>query len=354
MGIHMPKFGLNRHDTSSMYAFAEDVKRAESLGWDCAFLPDSQLRRRDTYVLLSAAAQATSKITIGTLLANPITRHPSVTASSVATVAELAPDRTILAMGIGDTAVRLAGLRPARIKELESSVHMIKGLLSGIPVDVGVGQPARLPFPQDVPIWLAAGGPKTLEMAGTCADGVFIRVGTDFRNIETSVQKIRSGAIKAGRKPDSVKIGAVFHTVFHEEDKESLLMGKSMAAGYYEYSPMLFENIGLRWGGRDPEELKKDGEVWPDFHHAPDLIKSGNLVGFLDESHVNAFCLRGNAPQIVDQIVGILRRCHEVNIDFEYVVLQPIPNPPTPDLGAHAYIERVPREILSAVKELII
>ena len=191
MGIHMPKFGLNRHDTSSMHAFAEDVKRAESLGWDCAFLPDSQLRRRDTYVLLSAAAQDTSKITIGTLLANPITRHPSVTASSVATVAELAPDRTILAMGIGDTAVRLAGLRPARIKELESSVHMIKGLLSGIPVDVGVGQPARLPFPQDVPIWLAAGGPKTLEMAGTCADGVFIRVGTDFRNIETSVQLLK-------------------------------------------------------------------------------------------------------------------------------------------------------------------
>ena len=50
----------------------------------------------------------------------------------------------------------------------------------------------------------------------------------------------------------------------------------------------------------------------------------------------------------------LMSRGHEVDIDFEYVVLQPIPNPPTPDLGAHAYIERVPREILSAVKELII
>ncbi|MDC0035771.1 LLM class flavin-dependent oxidoreductase [Chloroflexi bacterium] len=354
MGIHLPKFGLNRHDTSSMYAFAKDVKRAESLGWDCAFLPDSQLRRRDTYVLLSAAAQATSKITIGTLLANPITRHPSVTASSISTVAELAPDRTILGMGIGDTAVRLAGLRPARIKELESSVHMMKGLLSGLPVDVGAAQPARLPFPQDVPIWLAAGGPKTLEMAGTCADGVFIRVGTDLKNIETSVQKIRSGAIKAGRKPESVKIGAVFHTVFHEADKESLLMGKSMAAGYYEYSPMLFENVGLSWDGADPEELKKNGQVWPDFHHASDLIQSGRVVDFLDDSHVNAFCLRGNASQITDQIVRILRKCHKLKIDFEHVVLQPIPNPPTPDLGGQAYIERVPREILASVRESVI
>ena len=196
MNIHIPKFGLNRNDTSSMSAFAADVVRAEEVGWDCVFLPDSQLRRRDTYVLLSAAAQATSEITIGTLLANPVTRHPSVTASSIATVAELAPNRTILAMGIGDTAVRLAGLRPARIKELESSVHMMKSLLNGEPVDVGAVQPARLPFPQEVPIWLASGGPKTLEMAGSCADGVFIRVGTDIRNIESAVKKNKTGCLR--------------------------------------------------------------------------------------------------------------------------------------------------------------
>ena len=85
MGIQIPKFGLNRNDTSSISAFATDVARAEEVGWDCAFLPDSQLRRRDTYVLLSAAAQSTSEITIGTLVANPVTRHPSVTASSIAT-----------------------------------------------------------------------------------------------------------------------------------------------------------------------------------------------------------------------------------------------------------------------------
>ena len=65
---------------------------------------------------MSGAAQATKSITIGPLLTNPITRHPSVTASSIATVAELAPNRTVLGMGVGDTAVRLAGLKPAKIK----------------------------------------------------------------------------------------------------------------------------------------------------------------------------------------------------------------------------------------------
>ena len=73
---------------------------------DAAFLPDSHLRRRDTYVLLGAAARSTQSIQIGTLLTNPITGYPAVTVSSISTVAELAPGRTLLTCGIGDTAVK--------------------------------------------------------------------------------------------------------------------------------------------------------------------------------------------------------------------------------------------------------
>src|SRR2546427_351450 len=124
---YVPRFGLNRFDPRSVDAFAADVKRAETLGWDAAFQPDSQLRRRDTYVFLAAAARATERITLGTLLANPVNRHPSVTASSIATIDELAPGRVLLGWGVGDTAVRLAGLRPARVKELEDSTRLMRG-----------------------------------------------------------------------------------------------------------------------------------------------------------------------------------------------------------------------------------
>ena len=116
MTIRIPKFALNRLDTSSISGYAKDISRAENVGWDAAFLPDSQLRRRDTYVLLYVAALATEKIVIGPLLTNPVTRHPSVTASSIATIAELAPNRTILGSGIGDTAVRLAGVKTSYSK----------------------------------------------------------------------------------------------------------------------------------------------------------------------------------------------------------------------------------------------
>ena len=84
--MKVPRFGLNRFDSRSVEAFAADVRRAETLGWDAALEPDSQLRRRDTYVLLAAAARATERITLGTLLANPVNRHPTVPASSIATI----------------------------------------------------------------------------------------------------------------------------------------------------------------------------------------------------------------------------------------------------------------------------
>src|SRR5262249_47553930 len=76
--VRVPRFGLNRFDAGSVDHFAADVRRAEELGWDAALQPDSQLRRRDTYVLLAAAARVTERITLGTLLANPMNRHATV------------------------------------------------------------------------------------------------------------------------------------------------------------------------------------------------------------------------------------------------------------------------------------
>ena len=353
VSIQIPNFGLNRHDTSAVSAYAEDVRRSESSGWDAAFLPDSQLRRRDTYVLLAAAANFTSKIKIGPLLANPVTRHPTVTASSISTIGELASGRTILGLGIGDTAVRLAGLRPATVRELESSVRIIRSLLSGSPVDVGSSKPAILPFAQEVPVWVAAGGPKTLEMAGSVADGVFIRVGTDIQNVKISVEKIREGAEKAGRDPLSVQLGAVFHTVFVDDSDKALLMGKSMVAGYFEYSPMLMDNLGLGWAGPSPTHIKEKFDIWPDFHHAQDLLASGRAVDFLSDEQAFAFSLLGNSGMITAQIVDLIRAANALSINFDYVVLHPIPNPPSPDLGPESYMERVPTEIIANVKKIL-
>jgi 5,10-methylenetetrahydromethanopterin reductase len=345
--VKRPRFGLNRFDARSVDAFAEDVRRAERLGWDAAFQPDSQLRRRDTYVLLAAAARATERITIGVLLANPMTRHPTVTASSIATIDELAPGRTLLGWGVGDTAVRLAGLKPARVKELEASVRLMRALLDGEPVDVGAARPARLPHHRPVPIWVAAGGPRTLRMAGGIADGVFIRVGAHAANIAAAVNAIRAGAVDAGRDPATVGLGAVFHTVLVDDRARAITMAKSIAAGYYEYSPTLFEPAGLAWTGPDPETLKRHHHVWPDFHHAPDLEASGRVVDFLPGAAADAFSLHGGPRELAERLIGVLR---SARAEFDYVVLHPIPNPPTPDDPERGYMARMARDVLPLVR----
>jgi 5,10-methylenetetrahydromethanopterin reductase len=344
----VPHFGLNRFDSRSVDAFAADVRRAERLGWDAALQPDSQLRRRDTYVLLAAAARITERITLGPLLANPVNRHPTVTASSIATIDELAPGRVLLGWGVGDTAVRLAGLRPARVAELEASTRLLRALLAGESVEVGAARPARLPHHRPVPVWIAAGGPKTLRMAGGVADGVFIRVGTHPANIATAVAAIRAGATEAGRDPGEVKLGAVFHTVLLDEPARALTVARSVAAGYYEYSPALFDPPGLVWRGPDPEVIKRERGVWPDFHHAPDLEASGKVVDFLPVEAADAFSLRGAPADITRQLVATLRAAPAA---FDHVVLHPIPDPQWPSDPETDYTARIARDVLPRARE---
>jgi hypothetical protein len=67
----------------------------------------------------------------------------------------------------------------------------------------------------------------------------------------------------------------------------------------YEYSPALFHAPGLLWPGPGPETLKREHQVWPDFHHATDLEASGR-VDFLPPAAAAAFCLRGGPTDIVE------------------------------------------------------
>ena len=302
-------------------------------------------------MLLAAAAQTTESIQLGTLIVNPITRHPSVTASSIATIDELAPGRILLGIGAGDTAVRLSGLRPARVVEMEDAIVLMRRLLAGEDVEVGAERPAYLPFHRPVPVWLTAGGPRTLEMGGRVSDGVFMRVGAHLATIVDTVERIRKGASEVGRDPLSVPLGIIFHTVLVDDPDNALSLGKAMAAGYYEYSPMLFEPSGLTWNGPQPETLKQERQVWPDFHHDPDLLKAGRAVDFLTAAHADAFCLRGSADDVVEQLVKVLREAAAAGIEFEHVVLHPIPNPPSPDDAEDGYTVRVAREILPRLRE---
>ncbi len=312
------QFAINRLDMSSVDAFARSAAKAESLGWGYGLIPCSPLLVRDPYVMLAFAAGATQRLVLGTLLDTPVMRHPAALASSIATVAELAPGRTLLGLGVGDTAVRLNGLSPARVATLERALVQVRTLLAGEALDVGAAKPARLRHSQPVPVWIAAQGPRALKMAGAHADGVFIRVGTDARNLQAAYQQVVEGATTAGRNAKDVKIGAIFHVAEDGDAQRARTIAKAIAAGYYEYSPFLFDNLGLQWNGRSVHELKR--EIFPDFHHARDLLAAGAAVDFLPQEAVEAFALYGGFADIASQ----LERALDVDVPIDVVLPHPM------------------------------
>ena len=58
--------------------FEEMVTEIENLGYDNLWLTDSSLHSRNCWAYLTLAARRTSRMTIGTAVTNPVTRHPAI------------------------------------------------------------------------------------------------------------------------------------------------------------------------------------------------------------------------------------------------------------------------------------
>lgn len=319
--------GLNRWDWRSVEHFSASVARAESVGIDYSFQPVNPLLAQDPYQLLASAASRTSRIRLGPLLETPVLRPPAVAAGSIATLDEISGGRAMLTYGVGDTAVRMLGLRPARVAELEAATAQARALLAGEPVEVGARAPAKLRHARPVPVWVAAGGPRSLRAAGRVADGVFLRVGTHPANVAHAVSQVQAGVADAGRSNDDVRIGLIVHTIRSQDPSEIGAISRAMAAGFYEYSPALFDPPGFAWNGPPIHDLQ--AQVYPDFHHAGDLVAAGDVVRFLPDEIAESFSFFGTADDIADRIGAITDAVPQLDV----VVPHPVPLPTRDALG---------------------
>ena len=87
-----------------------DVAReAEAMGFSTLWVWDTPIYTKDAYVALTVAAQATEKIRLGPGVSNPLTRHISVIANSIATLDDLSEGRVVLGMGRGGAGVGECG-----------------------------------------------------------------------------------------------------------------------------------------------------------------------------------------------------------------------------------------------------
>src|SRR4029450_13312104 len=159
------------------------IREAEALGYDRAWVPDSQMIWSDCYATLGLAAANTTRIKLGTGVAIPGTRIAPVTAHSIASINRLAPGRVFLGIGTGHTAMRVMGMAPMRIRDFREYLRVVRGLLHGEEVEYTLNGVTRsLQFLQRgpcfinvedrIPIYVAANGPLALKVAGEFGDGL--------------------------------------------------------------------------------------------------------------------------------------------------------------------------------------
>ena len=200
------KFGINYMPTASPLEVVGWAKEVERLGYEILGISDSQSICRDVHVTLALVATSTERIRFGSRVITPVTRHPAVAAAAAATLEELAPGRTLVGIGSGDSAAYNIGLKAAPLSELREYAVTIRDLLTTGRA-VYHGRTARLTWTRaKIPIYLAASGPKTLHLAGQIADGVVIRTGLLPEIVRDSIAQIRAGAREAGRDPDAIDL----------------------------------------------------------------------------------------------------------------------------------------------------
>ena len=183
------------------------AKVTEELGYSHIWVGDSHLIWREAYVNMAAMALNTIRVKLGTGVTNPLTRHPSVVASAYATLEEYALGRTIVGIGLGDSSVETMGMKPAKLSYFEKTMAQMRQLLDGQEVQLETGKIHLLhPCKNKVPIYVAASGPKMLELSGRIADGIIVLVGVADEYIAHAKEKIAAGAKAAGRKVEDLNL----------------------------------------------------------------------------------------------------------------------------------------------------
>jgi 5,10-methylenetetrahydromethanopterin reductase len=164
----------------------------------------------------TAIAEATERVTVGTLGTNPYTTDPSEIAAHVATLDLLSGGRAALGLGLHTTSmVEWLGLDASDVVErTRAAVTIVRALLRGETVhDVGPyawGEECALrfePLRPDPPILVAGFGDALLRLAGEIGDGA-LPMATPPESVAHPIAAVRAGAVAAGRDPDELELGA--------------------------------------------------------------------------------------------------------------------------------------------------
>ncbi|MDA0262229.1 MAG: LLM class flavin-dependent oxidoreductase [Proteobacteria bacterium] len=192
---------------------------SEDAGLDLLGIADSPNLLRELYVSATMCAVNTKKADIITYVTNPVTRHPSVTASAFMSLNELAPGRIGMGIGTGDSALWSIGQKGARVAAIREYILTVKALLRGEKV-TWQGSQFEAAWsgvePFDLPVYVACAGPKILRMAAEVADAGIVTMGFAPEDVAYVRNIVDEGLTASGRRADDFQIWWNAHMAFDE------------------------------------------------------------------------------------------------------------------------------------------
>jgi probable F420-dependent oxidoreductase len=181
-------------------------KQAEVAGFKYAWFFDSHVLWRECYVMMAMCMEHTRNMRFGPLVTNPGVREWSVAASLYATLCVQSGNRFEVGLGRGDSSRRVLGKKPLTVDRMKEFTHALKGMVRGDNVQYDETE-AQLPWANgyELPVWIAAYGPKALQAAGEVGDGLVIQLAEPALVKWFSDQAIAAGKT-AGKNMSNYKV----------------------------------------------------------------------------------------------------------------------------------------------------
>jgi 5,10-methylenetetrahydromethanopterin reductase len=318
----MITFGVDLHPIVDARTLLGEAQLADRLGYDIVWVADSQLIWREAYSLLGAIAATTERVQLGTGVTNPVTRHIAVLASAFSTLQELSGGRMQLGIGVGDSALRTMKMQPASLGELEDAITTLRALCAGQSVGemtLSFGSPETAP-----PIYVAAAGPKMLELAGRAGDGVVLSGRARADDVlQTMLACVRQGQAQSRRDAPVTVIMSAAGAVDADRQKAHQAVRPHVARGL----------LTARWNLSD-ETRRVSDQVKAAYDYSKHMDPTAAHAALIPDSVIPEFALAGTPADCIAQIRGLAAAGVDSIVIQPYAV-QGMPRSQTLEAFAH-------------------
>jgi 5,10-methylenetetrahydromethanopterin reductase len=296
-----------------MPELAARAREYETLGYTDIWVPDERLLR-NVYVSLATIASATTRIGLGPAVTNPYTRHPAHTAAAIATIDELSGGRATLAFGAGGGLDAYGIKRANPVQTLREAVQIVHLLMRGETASyqgevfsLGATQLDFTPV-RPVPVYLAARGPKILQLAGEVADGAILGGFAQPEGLRYAVEMVDRGIERAGRDPADVDVMSWLYVSVDEDPVAARTAVSKMVLASLITSRPILDRIGIELPPALRDRLDAQGWRYP--RETPE-----EAAALLPDHIVDAFALHGTPAQVRKRL-DVIRDCGINHVAF--------------------------------------